>query len=528
MRATVSPADTRAPLAEAQAAFRARLAALNAPELLENFHGRIALVLSGGGGRGAYEAGALHAFQDAGLPTHIITASSVGSINAASYVAHSDRLVGNADRLVKIWLDVTPPAAGIEWTRYVWMLAGLVAASAGFGNLLRVALVGQGYVFALPDPALTWVSLGLAGAAVLLLYDQLPYVGYVLRNFLWRTSWQPHRRKALLSLLANVIVWGFLLLTLQSIQAHQMLLAYARARPGTTALAVAVIVVALALGYFARARVNLVLHKLLRLPLRPGLFQNFERGRLLRRGVPEGSLEASPIRVIFTATDLKTGAACFFSNARADQLLADSGVDPHFVAQEVVNPPDLLRAIVASSALPIAFEPIPLGGRLYTDGSIVANQPIRPAVRLGADVLFLVLTESGRKDRAEARTFVDVGLRALEILLLQNLLTDLKLLDTVNAMCEQAAARRGLQPEEVEVELGPRHYRYVKPFTIRPRAPLIGTVLDFGRRTIAPALLQGYSDAADQIEAFLAYAPGARFRRPRHPVRFADAVASGA
>jgi hypothetical protein len=34
------------------------------------------------------------AFQDARVPTRIVTASSVGSINAASFATHADGLVG--------------------------------------------------------------------------------------------------------------------------------------------------------------------------------------------------------------------------------------------------------------------------------------------------------------------------------------------------------------------------------------------------------------------------------------------------
>src|SRR5437899_6896012 len=63
------------------------------------FSSRVGVVLSGGGARGAYEAGALMAFQDAQVPTHIITASSVGSINAASFASHSEGYVGKADHL---------------------------------------------------------------------------------------------------------------------------------------------------------------------------------------------------------------------------------------------------------------------------------------------------------------------------------------------------------------------------------------------------------------------------------------------
>ena len=84
------------------------------------FCSRVGIVLSGGGARGAYEAGVLMAFQDAKVPTHIIASTSVGSINAASYVCHGEGLMGNAEKLVASWLELTPDMLGIDWSRYVF------------------------------------------------------------------------------------------------------------------------------------------------------------------------------------------------------------------------------------------------------------------------------------------------------------------------------------------------------------------------------------------------------------------------
>src|SRR5579859_2188647 len=94
--------------------FRGQLAAHSADssKLFSGFTGRIGVVLSGGGARGAFEAGALLAFQDAAMPTHILAATSVGSINAASYASHSRSLVGNAESLIESWTQVSPPAMG--------------------------------------------------------------------------------------------------------------------------------------------------------------------------------------------------------------------------------------------------------------------------------------------------------------------------------------------------------------------------------------------------------------------------------
>ena len=78
----------------------------------------------------------------------------------------------------------------------------------------------------------------------------------------------------------------------------------------------------------------------------------------------------------------------------------------------------------------------------------------------------------------------------------------------------------GVRPEEVEIDMGTRRFRYLRIFTIRPDAPLAGTALDFSGETIGPDLLHGYRDACAQIENFLAYAQQAKFRRPRRVLRF--------
>ncbi len=516
--------DSKRELERGRSEFRAWIAQAGAARIWNSFGGRIAAVLSGGGSRGAYEAGVLLAFQDAGLPTHIITATSIGSINAASFASHSNSVIGNAESLVETWSGITPTAVGIEWTRYLWVLGGLIAASAGFGNLLRYEIISRGFEIHLQDPALTWFALGLAGTAVLLLYDRLSYLGYVAGSLFHRTLWKPNLRKTLLSLLANVIVWGFLAVVVRSLHMRSRVKEILRDHPWAAVVVLAAIAVLVAARRPLKAGLSLLLHWLLRLPLRPGLFTNFERGRLLRERISSPRLLASPIRLVFTATDLRSGEARFFSNTPREDLAKDPGADPRFVEEEVVLADDPLGAVIASSALPIAYEPIQLSGRLYTDGGIVANQPIRPAIRLGADVLFLVMMDPPSRSRSKAHTFVDVGLRALDILMLQNLLTDLKILTNVNLACEHAAAELGVRPEELEIDLGTRRYRYVKAFTVRPAESLGGTVLDFSGRTTAPAILRGYRDACAQIETFLAYAPKARFGQPRRVLRFAREV----
>src|SRR5260370_17694973 len=96
--------------------FRGKLAARGAgsAQLFSGLTGRIGVVLSGGGARGAYEAGALLAFQDAGMPTHILAATSVCSINAASYASHSSSLVGHPESLIHPSIHLRPPAIATD------------------------------------------------------------------------------------------------------------------------------------------------------------------------------------------------------------------------------------------------------------------------------------------------------------------------------------------------------------------------------------------------------------------------------
>lgn len=516
----VSSGNPSEELARTRADFRARLEREGAPEVWKNFPGRIALALSGGGTRGAYQAGALLAFQDAQLPTHIIAATSTGSINAAGYAGNSDTLVGNAEALVESWLAVTPTLIGVEWTRYAWMLGGLIAFCAGVGNLIYALLASAGYTPTLSNPKLTWFLLGLAGLVMFLLYDQLPYVTFIARSLLAGKASKIHRRKAALSLLGNAVVVVFLLAMLDELNFIGHYTALLRVYPEEAAGLVALVAILVLSRRLWRAPLSGFMHKFLRLPLRAGLFPNYERGRYVREHISEEKLRASPIHVIFIATDLETGDPVLFSNTPAEKLAAERGADAEFVRSLVIETPDLVGAVVASSALPLAFEPMRLHGKLYADGGLCANQPLRPAVRLGADVVFLIMMDALHAHRKQLRTFVDVGLSAVDILMRQTLVNDLRIAANFNLTCERAAEKNGLHPEEIEIVLGARRYRYIKAVAIFPQESLAGSALDFDQERTREAILVGYRDALAQLLNFLSYARESRFTYPRHQVEW--------
>jgi len=512
--------DSSEQLKQERVAFGANLESAGAHEVWKNFPGRIALALSGGGTRGAYQAGALLAFQDAELPTHIIAATSIGSINAAGYAGNSDTLVGNAEAVVNHWLGVTPTLVGIEWTRYAWMLGGLIAFWAGVGNLIYTELASAGYALSLHHPRRTWLLLGLAGLVMLLLYDHLPYITFIVKHVAAGKAFKIHRRRAVYSILGNAVVVVFLLALLDEMEFVPRFRALVGLYP-LYAAAVLVLVVALLVSRrYWRMPLSGFMHKLLRLPLRPGLFPNYERARFVRERLSEEKLRASPIHVIFSATNLQTGDAVFFSNTPKEKLAAERGADGEFISSMLMETTDLVGAVVASSALPLAFEPMLLGGKLYADGALCANQPLRPAVRLGADVVFLVMMDALQGQKRTLKTFVDVGLSAVDILMRQTLVNDMRIAANFNVTCERAAEKAGLHPEEIEIVLGARRYRYVKSFTICPEESLPGSALDFSQERTRDAILQGYREGAKRILEFAAYARGARFCDPRHPLEW--------
>ena len=498
--------------------FRASLPS-NVEQLWARHDRRIGVVLSGGGARGAYEAGVLLAFQDARLPTHVIAATSVGSINAAFYAGHSDTLVGNAEALVDSWSDVTPPAVGIDWFRYILVLAGLIAASAGLGNMVREWLHEQGFYVHMHHPKLTWLSLMLTGLAVLFFYDDAPYLIYVVKNYFRKRHWIPEPSKVLRSLVANLVVGGGALLFLFT--AHVHVVPNERFNPGseTTLLTGATLLMLLGLGFIFRNPVNKFSHKFLRLPLRTGLFPNFERTRYLRARIPVDRLRKSPIRLLMTAADVSTGTEKCFSNATQQQLMDDLHVDSAFVRNETKAADDLLLSVIASSAFPIVYETVLLQGDMWTDGGIVSNQPIRPAIRMGADVLFIVLVQPPIQRHGEIKTFLDLGVRALDILMSQNLKTDLRILNGVNSLCEQYASEVGIRPEQIRLFVGERRYRYLKAFNIVPPEMLPMTVLDFDGAVTAPAVERGYRDAARAVQSFAAYIAELPEVMAKHEVR---------
>lgn len=93
--------------------------------------------------------------------------------------------------------------------------------------------------------------------------------------------------------------------------------------------------------------------------------------RVLRDRVAYSAIRASSKRLLIAATNWLSGALKIFENR-------------HMTTE--VGP----RILMGSSALPGIFRPVDVSGQPYVDGSVLANTPLKPALRAGADELHIV------------------------------------------------------------------------------------------------------------------------------------------
>jgi hypothetical protein len=163
-----------------------------------------------------------------------------------------------------------------------------------------------------------------------------------------------------------------------------------------------------------------------------GLWDGKARGKLLRKLVDEGdpaALTASGPRLVVSALALDRGRVTHFTSwpdpspefrARVEEQLGE--VVPLRDADEVV------RAAVASSAIPGIFEPERISGRDFVDAGGFSNQPIHVALAADSDAVLVVLLSPSHSPTMGAETgdLVSLAGRLLEFANWRDLQTELR------------------------------------------------------------------------------------------------------
>lgn len=130
---------------------------------------------------------------------------------------------------------------------------------------------------------------------------------------------------------------------------------------------------------------------LVQMLLRPSILPAEQLAHLIDFFLPDINIEECQIPFRAVATDLNTGEIVVFSSG------------------------PLRKAVLASSAVPGAIEPVPYQGRFLSDGGIVSPVPVETARKEGADIVIAVPVDRSMPIQEEFRTARDVFFQASEI-----------------------------------------------------------------------------------------------------------------
>jgi NTE family protein len=139
--------------------------------------------------------------------------------------------------------------------------------------------------------------------------------------------------------------------------------------------------------------------------------------------------------------------------------LEDAELPVHIVTTDIVSGDSVVlsegpaaQAIIASTAIPGAFAPIPYEDFYLADGAISSNTPVRVAVSKGANRLIILPTGYACAPHAPPVGAVANALHALTLLIARQLVAELE----------------GLDPS-------------IEYFVVPPLCPLVGSPYDFSR-----------------------------------------------
>ena len=198
-----------------------------------------------------------------------------------------------------------------------------------------------------------------------------------------------------------------------------------------------------------------------------GLFNTSPLEDLVRRQVRwkniQSNLTSGDLKALaLTATHVSTGAThVFIQRLKSEELNWD--LDSQVIPYEVQIGPS---HVLASAAIPWLFPAVEIEGEVYCDGGLKLNTPISPALRLGADRLFLISLRPSRTASVPKKPFkIDRYPSALFLLgKILNALTldktddDLRRLERFNAL--------------VDLKIKSIPYRHLDNLVLRPSEDL--------------------------------------------------------
>jgi NTE family protein len=185
----------------------------------------------------------------------------------------------------------------------------------------------------------------------------------------------------------------------------------------------------------------------------PNLFDGRPVRERLIRAIGGSSIRADRMRLAINAVDVQSGKVVRIVNH--PPLKRSAAAAAHYRYHPAIT----VDMILASSAIPLLFSPVRVGGDLLWDGGVLVNTPIAPAVALGAKRIVPVLvTAGGQGNPAGVATFGAAIERLVDAFLENAYSLDRKMLLDRNALAA-GAERSELRPVEL--------FRAVRPESCR-------------------------------------------------------------
>ena len=443
---------------------------------------RIAVVVSGGGAFGAYEVGVLKTLEAIGLKPSIVAGASAGALNAVAWVAAGFRI----GPLEQVWRSLEPASIGMRWTTLAWRAGGLFLLALGLFEAL-VTWVGSGDLGM--TALLWWREAGRVGVPSALL-DLLAWlliaaIGlFIVRTARDAETWLARFQSAKTDLRIRRIS-AVLLVTWAVLHVLTWILGFPWPHRFSATL-----LTAAALAWFANHptsfgdRLRRALLTFLPEAKGRGLWSSGARRRVLDTLVKAGDskrLLGGETRLILSALALDTGRLAHFVNWSSDDGTFREQVEGalgEVVSLQSVD--QVLQAAIASSAIPMIFEPARVQGREFVDAVALSTHPLQASIFAGADAaLVIVVSPSGAPPHApRPRNLMDIWARYLDVANWHDLQREMRALPT-----SWASAKA---PHRLCV--------------VEPGEGLPGGVLAYSPRNAATLIKRGEQDAWGALE----------------------------
>jgi len=160
----------------------------------------------------------------------------------------------------------------------------------------------------------------------------------------------------------------------------------------------------------------------------------------------------------------------------------------------VIDQSDLNR-LLASTAIPVYFNPVHINNSTAVDGGLRNISPIKEVLPYNPDRMVIIPTQPVDKEPAakDLRDILEIAFRSINIMLDEIFHGDIDRFLAINRLAKQAEA------EELKLTKSDgTPYKYIKPVIIDPKEPL-GDGLDFSNRRVRRMLELGRKRAQEVL-----------------------------